>query len=555
MLHLPISRRSLLVIMASAVAAVSLAGCPGGGGEGGNGTTPAGGGTASSGRPGVLRYPLSAEPTTLDPALVRDGVTIDFIQQTYEGLVGWDEKSDVVPLVAAEMPQVSEDGKTYTFKIRQGAKFHNGRQITAEDVKYSLTRSLDRRLNSPVAMNYLDDIAGAKELFDGKATELSGVKVVDPQTVQITLTAPRAYFLGKLTYPTGYIVPKEEVEKGDKTEQGAFTITEKNSVGSGAFKIKEYRRGDILILEANPEYWGGAPKLSTIERPIVTDTKTVRNLYDAGELDYVVLEKGDYEQIKDDASYADQVKKWDRASTFYLGMNQVAYKPFQDKRVRQAFAHAINKEPILQQVLLGINERAEGVVPKGLFSYDPEFKGLAHDTEKAKQLLADAGYPNGQGLPPMTLYFREKQPDLRKTAEVIQQQLAEIGVNVNLQEMEWGAYLKKNENFETELFHMRWGADYLDPQNFLSLLLTTKAPENYTGYSNPQYDALCRQADAENNREKRVALYRQAEKIVVEDAPWVPLYYQKDLELMKPWVSGIRDSLLGHLPHITTEVK
>jgi ABC-type transport system substrate-binding protein len=470
-------------------------------------------------------------------------------------LVGWNEKSEVAPLVAAEMPTISEDGKTYTFKIRQGAKFHNGRQVTAEDVKYSLTRSLDRKLNSPVAMNYLDDIAGAKELFEGKTAELTGVKVVDPQTVSITLVAPRAYFLGKMTYPTGYIVPKEEVEKGEKTEQGAFTIIEKNSVGSGAFKLKEYRRGDILILEANADYWGGAPKLKTIERPIVTDTKTVRNLYDSGELDYVVLEKGDYEQVKSDPTYADQIKKWDRASTFYIGMNQTKFKPFQDKRVRQAFAHAINKEPILTDVLLGVNERAEGVVPKGMFSYDSAFKGYSHDLEKAKQLLAEAGFPNGQGFPPITLYFREKQPDLRKTAEVVQQQLAEIGIQLNLQEMEWGAYLKKNENFDTEFFHMRWGADYLDPQNFLSLLLTTKAPENYTGYSNPEYDALCKQADAEKDQAKRTELYRKAERLVVDDAPWIPLYYQSDLELMKPWVSGIRDSLLGHLPHITTEIK
>jgi oligopeptide transport system substrate-binding protein len=190
-----------------------------------------------------------------------------------------------------------------------------------------------------------------------------------------------------------------------------------------------------------------------------------------------------------------------------------------------------------------------------------------YDVEKAKKLLTDAGMPNGQGLPPLTLYFREQQPDLRKTAEVVKEQLSAIGVQVNLKEMEWLSYLKKNEAFETELFHMRWGADYLDPQNFLSLLLTTRPPkdysgtqlytgtENYTGYSNPAYDALCHKADAESDKTKRTALYRQAERIVVDDAPWVPLYYQKDLELMKPSVSGIRDMLLGHLPHRTTEVK
>lgn len=553
-----VTRRAVLATLTVAFAAV-LAGCPsGGGGTGGSGTT--GGGTTaegSSGHPGVLRYALSAEPTTLDPALVQDGVTIDLIQSFYEGLVGWNEKGEVVPLIAADLPTISADGKTFTFKIRQGAKFHNGRQITADDVKYSLTRSLDKKLNSPVAINYLDDIVGAKEFFEGKTPDLKGVKVVDPQTVEIALVAPRAYFLGKLTYPTGYIVAKEEVEKGDKSELGAFTITEKNSIGcgSGPFKFKEYRRNDQVLLEANADYWGGAPKLKTIERKIVTDTKTVRNLYDSGELDYCTLEKGDYEQVKDDPTYKDQVKMWDRASTFYLGINQTTFKAFKDRRVRQAIAHAVNKEAILKDVLLGVNERAEGVVPKGIFSYDPNFKGLPYDVEAAKKLLADAGYADGKGLPPITLYFRQAQPDLRKTAEVIKENLSAIGLQVNLQEMEWGAYLKKNNNNETELFHMRWGADYLDPQNFLSLLLTTTGTENHTGYSNPEYDKLCAQADVERDQKKRIALYQKAERIVVDDAPWVPIYYQKDLELMKPWVTNVRDSLFGHLPHITTEVK
>jgi len=384
---------------------------------------------------------------------------------------------------------------------------------------------------------------------------VSGIKVVDPKTIQITLVAPRAYFLGKLTYPTGYVVPKEEVEKGDKTPGGAYTITDKNSVGSGPFKLKEYVRQSKVTLEANGDYWAGKPKLTGQERPIVLDSKTARNLYDSGELDYVALEKGDYEQDKDNPALKDQIKQWDRAATYYLGMNQRAYPPFKDKRVRQAVAHAIDRDSIIKEVLLGINQKAEGIVPKGIFGYDPDLKGLAYDPALAKKLLAAAGYPDGKGLPPLRLSFREQVPDLRKTAEVLKEQLGAVGVQVNLNEMEWGAFLKENENFKTEAFHMRWAADYPDPQDFLSLLLTTTGTQNYTGYSNPQYDALCRQADAETDPAKRTALYRQAEKIVVDDAPWVPLYFQKDLELMKPYVSGVRDSLLGHLPHTTTEVK
>lgn len=550
-----LSRRLVLSALVIGSAALLTAGCPSGnGGKAGTSVTNSSGGGGSA-QPGVLRYPLTAEPTTLDPALVRDGPTIDMVQQCYEGLVGWNEKNEVIPLAAAEMPEISKDGKTYTFVIREGAKFHNGRQIVADDIKYSLTRSLDNKLNSPVAMNYLDDIVGAKELFDGKTTELTGVKVIDPKTVQITLVAPRAYFLGKLTYPTGYILPKEEVEKGEKTEGGAFTLGPTNSVGSGPFKLKEYAPQTKVVLEANPDYWGGAPKLKSIERPIVLDAKTARNLYETGELDYITEEKGDYEQDRNNPELKDQIKQWDRSATFYLGLNQTEYAPFKNKKVRQAFAHAIDKDAIVTNVLLGVNEKAEGVVPKGIFSYDPNFKGLAYDPERSKKLLAEAGFAEGKGLPPLSLYFREKQPDLTRTAEVIKEQLAAVGININLQEMEWGSFLKMNEDDKTPLFHMRWAADYIDPQNFLSLLLSSGGSENHTGYSNPQYDALCRQADAETNLQKRIALYRQAEKIVIDDAPWVPIYYQKDLELMRPYVTGIRDSLMGHLPHTTTEVK
>ena len=222
--------------------------------------------------------------------------------------------------------------------------------------------------------------------------------------------------------------------------------------------------------------------------------------------------------------------------------------------MRQAVAHAVNKPTIVKNVLLGVNEVADGVVPKGIFSYDPAFKGLDYDIEKSKKLLADAGFPGGKGLPNLLLYFREQQPDLRKTGEVVKEQLAAVGIPVRLNEMEWGNFLKLNEAKKTDFFHMRWSADYIDPQNFLSLLLTTNAPENYTGYSNPAYDKLCRAADAETDQARRTALYREADKMVVDDAPWVPLYYQKDLELVKPYVSGIRDSLMGHLPHTTTEV-
>jgi ABC-type transport system substrate-binding protein len=473
-----------------------IAGC-GNRGSGGGGTGGASSGAADGRAPGTLRYAISTEPTTLDPALVSDGPTIDVLHQLYEGLVGWDEKNQVVPKLAAAMPTVSPDGKTYTFTLRDGVTFSNGRAVTAEDVKYSIARSLDPKLNSPVAETYLNDIVGAMDVLRGKATDLAGVKVIDPKTVQISLVAPRGYFLGKLTYPTAYVVAKEEIAKGPDAPGGAKTIDENNSVGTGPFTLKSYTRQNRLVLAANENYWAGRPKLSTIERPIVLDARQRHSLYEQGQLDLLIdMPTSDYERDRDDPTLKDHVKIFDRAQVFYLGMNQTRYKPFRDKRVRQAIGHAIDKDAIVEAVMQGVSPKAEGIIPIGIPGYDPQFKGLAHDPEKAKQLLAAAGYANGANLPPLELTFRESTPNLRKAAEIIQEQLKQIGIPISLKEMEWGAYLRATDARQIDMFHMRWSADYLDAQNFLSVLLHSKAAENRTAYRNPEYDALIEKADA-----------------------------------------------------------
>jgi oligopeptide transport system substrate-binding protein len=326
-------------------------------------------------------------------------------------------------------------------------------------------------------------------------------------------------------------------------------------VGCCPFKLTSYVPQDKLVLEANAAFVLGKPKLTRIERPIVLDAKTARTLYDTGQVDLINLEKGDYEKDRNDPALKDQIKIFNRAATYYVGMNQTHYAPFKDRRVREAFARAIDKDAIIKNVLLGINTKAEGIIPEGLPGYRADFKGYGYDPAKAKALLAAAGFPEGKGLPVLTLTVRQQQPDLVKAAQMIKEQLAQVGVQINLKEMEWGAFLKATDSKEIDFFHMRWMADYPDPQNFLSLLLTTGSPENRTGYTNPAYDALCKRADGEQDPVKRAKLYQDAERLVVDDAPWVPVYYQRDLELIKPHVKNIADCLQGHLPHLTTSVE
>jgi len=507
----------------------------------------------------TFRDPLTSEPTTLDPATVEDGMTIDMLQQIYEGLVQWNEKNEVVPNLA-EKWEVGQGGTIYTFHLKHGVRFHNGREVTAADFKYSIERACDPETHSQTASSYLNDIVGAMDRITGKpgVTEVSGVKVLDPYTLQITIDAPKSYWLDKLTYPTGYVVCKEAIEKsGGK-------VDETSAIGTGPFKLAEYQHNYQVILAANPDYHGGRPKLDFIQRPILTDGTTRLNNYEANQLDRVVIAPRDLDRINSDPKLAGELHKFARANTWYLALNQDAPdSPFGKRDVRRAFAMAVDRNEIVRVALKDQSPVAVGIVPPGFAGYASTAKLLPYDPAQARNLLAKAGYPGGKGFPPLTLSFRQDEQQAQDTCQLVASQLKNnLGLDIQLRPMEWAALLDERSKKTLPFYLIRWSADYLDPQDYLSVMLHTSKkingkddhPENGVGYSNPEFDRLCDQADVEQNQQKRMALYHQAEQIAIEDAPWAPLFHLNDLELIKPRVGHIRDSLLGHLPHTTTTV-
>ncbi|MGI4788350.1 MAG: peptide ABC transporter substrate-binding protein [Janthinobacterium lividum] len=494
----------------------------------------------------IFRYPIKTSPTTFDPAMVQDGDTIDVLQQVFEGLVQWSPQNKIVPCLA-EKWDVSPNGLTYTFHLRPNVKFQDGSSVTASDVLYSMRRCLDPKLGSPVALNYLGDIQGAKELNSGKATELTGVKVVNPTTVAITITRPKAYWIDTMTYPTAYVVSQAEAKIG--VQMTADDVIK--GAGTGAFKLTSYVPDSKVTLAANPAYWDGAPKLAGIERPVIIDAGTRHDEYVRGDIDMLqFVSPGDLDNDAKDPALSGQVKLFPRAATYYIGLNQKAFPAFKDIRVRQALAYAIDKTKIVQVVFAGKRDVAQDILSEGIPGFDPKFQGLPYDPAKAKALLAAAGHANGAGIGPIPLYYRQGQPELVKTALLIQQMWSDtLGLQVKPQVTEWGALLDRENKNSLECYHMRWAADYLDPQDFYSLLLRTGGPENHVVYSNPKFDALCDAADISQNSTQRTALYRQAARIVADEVPIIPLYYQQDVELIKPYVSGLDDGLMGHLPY------
>lgn len=510
---------------------------------------------ASEGKSKTFRYPITSAITSLDPAKVQDGDTIDALQQVFEGLVKWDENSKVVPNIA-EKWDISPDGKTYTFTLNKGVKFHNGREVTAADFKFTLEREADPTFGSETAPDYMSAIQGFDARWKKQAKEISGVKVVDDYHLAITTEKPCPFFLGLVTYPNYWVVCKEVLTPGKDITNVAQMI------GTGPYKAESYAEKQLLVLAANRDYRGGAPKIEKIERPIILDPDTRLNKFKAGELDLTRIERQDISGLSSDPKFKDQIKYFERPALYYVGMNCKTYAPFQNRNVRRAFAMAVDAQKIVDTILSGDTADskcpvAKSILPPSVLGFRTNAAYIPFNVTEAKKLLAAAGYPDGKGLPPLTMYHRDGQTDVQRVAEAVVTQLRQnLGIQCELRMVPWTQYLDMHNKHQLEFFHMRWSADYLDPQNFLSLLLSTTGSENRIDYSNPQYDALCAKGDTMvGNDTERLKLYAQAEDMVLQDAPFIPIYIEKDAELISPRVHGLRESVFGHLPHTTVSLE
>jgi len=515
---------------------VFLTGC--GKGKSGAEETAAGGKT-------VFRTAMHTAPTSLDPALIQDVDTGELIQNVYEGLVSYDENNKLVPQLA-ESWTVEGGGKSFIFKLRANAKFHNGTPVTAEDVKFSLERNSDPAVKSPTASSYLSDIEGFAAHFNGKAKDLPGVMVIDPATVKITLDKPRPYFLGKLTYPCAFILSKDVAKR---TEITAVADT----IGTGPFKLAEYAPDQQLVLLANPDYYLGKPLVDELIRPVIKDAATRLNQYKDGSLDLLTIERQDLDAVNADPVLKAEMVNVPRPAIYYLGMNQDMYAPFKDVRVRRAFAMAIDRTRIATDIIK--LPEAKGFLPPGITGARPDLAGIPFDPATARKLLAEAGFPNGKGLPALTITYRDGRPDSALLAvSAITDLKKNLNVDVSPKTMEWRAFLEARNAKKLQFVGLSWYADYLDPQNFLSFLLRTGATENRDGYSNPAFDKLVDEADTISDEARRTELYQQAEDLLIEDVARIPAYFGQDVILVKKKVSGVRSNLFGQMPHLKVKV-
>ncbi|MFD1797305.1 ABC transporter substrate-binding protein [Paracoccus aurantiacus] len=474
---------------------------------------------------------------TLDPAIGYDWQNWSMIKSIFDGLMDYEPGTTTLRPGLAESYEMSEDGLTYTFKLRPGVKFHNGREMTAEDVKYSLDRVTNPETQSPGA-GFFGSIAGYDAAAAGEAEGLSGVSVIDPQTVEIKLSRPDATFLHLMALNFASVVPKEAVD-----EYGADFG--KNPVGTGAYSLGEWTIGQRVVLTKNPDYWrDGLPYLDSITFEIGQEPVVALLRLQNGEVDVPGdgIPPAKFQEVMSDPDQAARVVEGGQLHTGYITMN-VGTPPFDKVEVRRAVNMALNKDRIVQM----INNRAVPAtqpLPPSMPGYTEGYEGIAYDVEGAKKLMADAGYADGVDT---ELYVMNTDPNPR-IAQAIQQDLSQIGINAEIRALAQANVIEAGGNGSAPMIWsggMAWIADFPDPSNFYGPILGCDGAGdggwNWSKYCNEDLDAAATEADsmaAEDQAEARLQAWSDIYMKVMEDAPWAPVFNEQRFTMKSARMGG-----------------
>jgi len=511
-------KRALYFVLALVVLLSLLAGgCPDGGGTG-----------------GVLNL-YGIDPYTLDPAVSGEMTSHVYLMQIFGGLVRFGEELEPAPDIA-ERWDITNGGRTYTFYLRQDVKFHDGSPVTASDFKYSWERACAPQTGSSTAATYLGDIVGVAEVLAGQTVEISGVRVTNDYTLEVTIDAPKSYFLSKLTYPTAFVVDSANVASGG--------VWWRSPNGTGPFKLKEWQQGETLVLERNELYYGEVARVGQVVFKLWSGVPI--NMYETGEIDVTGVGAAYIEKITDEAGpFYQNLSIVPELSFYYIGFN-ASSPPFDDVNIRRAFSMAIDKERLISLVFKGTVQPAEGILPPGIPGYNEALDGLEYDVEAAKELIARSSYGDVSNLPPITVTTAGWGGNISGELEaVIYQWRQNLGVEVTVRQLEPERFLYHLRDEVDEMYDTGWIADYPHPQDFLDILFHSGADNNYGRYSNSEVDSLLEAAGIEQDRDLSLGLYQQAEQLLVSDAACIPLGFGRNYILVKPYVKGYELNPLG----------
>ena len=475
------------------------------------------------------------DPLTLDPAVSGEGTSHSYILQLFSGLVRLDNNLEPAPDIA-ERWQVSDDGKRYTFYLRDDVRFHDGREVKAGDFKYSWERASSPETGSLTAATYLGDIVGVKEVLAGESTEISGVTVIDDYTLQVTIDAPKSYFLPKMTYPTAFVVDKANVAPGRNWWH--------QPNGTGPFKLGQWDEESLLILEKNEHYYGEPARVDAVVFQLWSGLPI--NLYETGEIDVTGVSSFYIDRVQDEAGpFHQELTIVPQLSFSYIGFDTTR-PPFDDVNIRRAFSLAIDKDKIVSLVFRGMVQRADGILPPGMPGYNQDLSGLDFNIARAKELIASSRYGDVSQLPPITITTSGWGGLISQGLEaIIHEWRQNLGVEVEVRQLEPQRFLYHLKQEKDEMFYIGWIADYPHPQDFLDVLFHTGADNNYSEYSNLEVDNLLDKAGVETDYELSLSLYREAEQKLVDDAVSLPLWFGQNYILVKPYVTGYNLNPMG----------
>jgi oligopeptide transport system substrate-binding protein len=482
------------------------------------------GGDTSPARRTLIDSRDTYDPRSLDPALSTDVPTGRAVGYVFDGLVRFTPDAQVVPGLAKSW-DVSPDGLTYTFHLRSGVKFHDGRPFSAHNVINSFQRVLDPATKGGRGWP-LYPIAGAQEFADGKGGKnVSGLTAPNDTTVVIRLKEPFGIFPKLLAMPVAAILPDSVPANFGE-----------HPIGTGPWKFVEWKHDDYLKFARNPAYFGGAPKADSLMARIIPEPSTAVAEFEAGNVDVLYVPEGETRNWEQTDEKKAMLESAPALRVFYIAINTTR-GPLADPRVRQALNYATDVKPILESIVSGRGNLAAGVIPPSLPGGDSTRKGYTHDVAKAKQLLAAAGHPNGIDLE----LWSSQTPPFPRIAQAVQANLKDAGVRVKLVQRDASSMREAARAGQTDLALKDWFADYPDGENFLYPLLHSAnkgVGGNVSFYSNPQFDKLVSDARREQDETKRTAMYKQADEMAFNDAPMIYLFFYKELYAVQPWIKN-----------------
>ncbi|HEX7736266.1 MAG TPA: peptide ABC transporter substrate-binding protein [Ktedonobacteraceae bacterium] len=528
----------------------------------------------------IYRYAdVATDIASFDPAQANDQPSLEAITMVFTGLVQLDDKLQVQPQLAQSY-EISEDGLTYTFHLRPHLKFSDGAPLSASDVAYSIDRALSPALAnlSGVTLTYLGLLKNASERVDNKVSTLIGdsIKIVDPQTVQLTTDTQSSYFLQALTYPTSFVVEKRVIDKWG-TKWTDHLNDNGGQGGAGPFKVQSYNHTTGIVFASNPNYYGPRAQLQRVSFDFYKTPQAAFAAYQANQADFVKAVPPEQQSVAK-ALPNNQYTQTSELTIDYIAMNYL-YKPFDNLHIRQAFALAVNKNIIANAIYNGARTPTCHIIPQGMPGYDANLRcpggvSTRGDVIKAKALFEQGLQEEGLTLatfPPVKITYQSAMPALDNMINTLRQQWQQaLNVNVTTQTMDYEPLVQaetktactQNDlapclNQGLQMWIAAWGADYPDPQNWITQQFDQNAPNNLLNYgqnlgttakAQQQLQIEMEKADVEPDQQARMIQYGQIEQQLVNDVAWLPIDQRSNSTALKPYVAGQTSNPLSLIP-------